>query len=204
MNIPLRPTTLRITMTHPSCGFSLLELLLVVAVMMIALGLTVPAVVGIQRSYYLTKSASQIKDHLQFARQQAMALNSPVVASFCQVKEDSGAQSNYSVLLLSRLLADGLTRVPISKPIRLSGEIIISADPAWSSIMLLPTAANSFQSESVPCKEIRFKASGSTDLASSTSWYLTLFHGQSSSAPSDNYVTLVIDPVTGRIVWNQP
>ena len=191
--------------TPPEQAFSLLELLVVVTVMVIAMSLTLPAVVGMQRSYHLSKAASQIKDNLQLARQLAMARDEPVVASFCKVPDEFG-KASYNVLMLSRELPDG-TLAPISKPIRLSGAIGISGDARWSSIMtdaLSGTYTNVFPNVNAPCQEFRFKASGATDLPSSSSWYLTLFHNPDSTALPANFVTLAIDPVTGRIVWSQP
>lgn len=184
-------------------GFSLVELLMVMAVIVVVMSLTVPAVVGLQRSYQLTKAATQVKDNLQLARQLAMTRNESIVASFSKAKDDLGNQS-YNVLTLSRMLSSG-TLSPISKPIRLAGGIGISGDVRWSSIMD-PSLSGTcvLQRTALPCQQIRFKASGATVLTSTSSWYLTLFYNPNSATPPANFVTLVIDPVTSRIVWNQP
>jgi uncharacterized protein (TIGR02596 family) len=189
--------------TPPERAFSLLELLVVVALMVIAMSLTMPPVVGVQRSYHLAKAATQIKDNLQLARQLAMARNESIVASFCKAKDEFG-KASYNVLVLSRELPDG-TLASISKPVRLTGGIGISGDIRWSSIMTDSLSGTSvFQNTKLPCQQIRFKASGATDLASTPSWYLTLFYNPDSTVLPANFVTLAIDPVTGRIVWSQP
>lgn len=183
-------------------AFSLVELLVVMAILTLLMTMVVPAISSIQQSYQLNKSSALLRDNLLLARQLAITQNTSIFASLCQVADESG-QKRFNTLLLSRLRADGSMQ-SISKPVRFPPGFSISTDSKWSSVMTLAETNVPLLASSVPCRQIRFKASGSTDLPVSSDWFLTIYHDPGSSGPSHNFVTLVLDPITGRVFSYQP
>jgi len=184
-------------------AFSLLELLTVIAIIAILATLTIPSISGLQRSFNLSKSASLLRDNLQFARQQAISRNVAVTASFCKQKDDFDGTS-FNTLLLTVLNPDN-SRTLVSKPIRLPDGFGIAEDAAWSPIMnLSQTNISAGSLTNVPCRQFRFRPNGATDLPSSTNWFWTVFNYRASASPAENFITLQIDPRTARIISYQP
>jgi prepilin-type N-terminal cleavage/methylation domain-containing protein len=64
---------------HGAAGFSLPELLIVVAIAMIITGFTVPGFVRIQKEWSLWGSARMLETSLQWGRMRAISSNSPVI-----------------------------------------------------------------------------------------------------------------------------
>lgn len=189
---------------HRPAGFSLLELLVVMAIIVIVASFSIAGLRGMQRGYQLTKAANQVKDSLQLARQLAMTRNEQIVASFCKVRDDFGSQGSLNALQLSRVDTNG-TMEPVARLVRFPYGFSISENSDWSSIVgLLPETNTVVQATSVPCRQIRFRPSGFTALPSSNACYLTIYNSLGTATPSNNFVTLSMDPVTGRVSWNQP
>src|SRR5690606_14933365 len=87
----------------------------------------------------------------------------------------------------------------IGKPIRLPTGITISTNNAWSSLDFLPEESVSLGGNRLPCRQIRFKPTGSVALDSSNSWIFTVFQHKESLEPEQNFISVIIDPVTGRV-----
>jgi len=68
--------------TFRNRGFTLVELLTVMAVMGILMVLTVPAVGPLIQSYNLNRAASLVTDEFTFARQSALTKNTDVEVRF--------------------------------------------------------------------------------------------------------------------------
>ncbi len=89
----------------------------------------------------------------------------------------------------------------------LPASVTISTEPAYSSIWQLRR-----QKETTSLGEerryvaVRFRPDGSTDLAESSAWYLTLAkHPQPNSEElPKNFFTIQIDPVTGALDYYRP
>jgi len=183
-------------------GFSLIEILMVIVVLSIVAALTLPAISGMQRSYELSKASALVRDNLQLARQLAITRNSQIVASICKVQDAQGSES-FNTILISRVNDSGGIE-DILKPVRLPEGICIVEDDEWSSLMNAPSANVVFRSGTVPARQIGFKANGSTTLAASSNWFLTLYFQRDGSVPGPNFSTLAMDPVTGRVFVYQP
>lgn len=182
-------------------GFSLMELLVVVVIVALVAALATPSLSSVLGSLNVSRAGQLIQDHLLLARQLAMTQNTSVVVSFCEMPDESG-KPGFNTLLLSQLQKDG-TLEAIGAPLKLSQGTVISPDQTWSTIMTLLGTNVSLRNQSVPCHQFRFDSDGATSLSASGTWCLTVYDGKT-SAPDRNFVTLAIDPVTGRIFSYQP
>lgn len=175
-------------------AFSLLELLVVVAVILVLAALAVPAFNSIGRASSLTAGTQAMVGALEQARQTAISRNRPVEVRFYKLPEyaqaPSAAPSVYRALQLY-LVDSGpngtLVTNPASRMVKLSSPVIISTNTKTSSLMndsALPEEDKSTKTEwrerspetSVPSSKLpefaynykyrsfRFRADGSTDL----------------------------------------
>ena len=177
-------------------------MLVVIAIVSILMVLMVPPIAGLNRSYQLSRTAALIGDNLQFARQLAGTRNLPVVASFCKTADASGVM-RFNLIQLDLLQPDG-SRTPATKPVRFPAGMSIAEDANWSSLMSLPDSTNTIQGQQVVCKQITNRPSGRTSLTASSNWFLTVYPHDVSPSPTNNFITIVLDPVTARVGIHQP
>lgn len=183
-------------------GFSLLELLTVVVIVIVLTALVTMGFSQSQRAYQLSKTASLLHENLQLARQTAIARNECITVSFCETTDSLG-NTGFHALILSSVQPDG-THVLLSKPFRFPPGFGISTDPEWSSLLTTDAKTIEVASETLACRQFRFQPSGGTDLAASGRWFLTVHHTQSEALPDANFITLILDPVTGSVFSCQP
>lgn len=184
-------------------GFSLLELLIVIGIMGLLAAVAIPAISGTQGAMQLTKAASLVQDHLQLARQLAITRNKPVLLNLCFGEDEMGS-SSLNTLVLTCYDKDGRPEI-IERPIQFPLGLSVSENPTWSSIINTPVVRVILPSgKEVNGRAIRFEPSGSTSLAASGKWHLTVYSHQKTPSPEANFVTLSIDPVTGRVFAYQP
>ena len=189
-------------------GFSLLELMTVIAIMVIIMtGLTM-SVTGFMRSHQLTKGASLVKDHLVLARQMAISGNVHVTFNLCRVP--AGPTGTYSAIFLSKVGPTG-DPIPITGLLRFPPNILVTEDESWSNLMTTPTETVTAPGVNAPieAKQIVFRPSGgmTTDYTNTTQCFFTVFYSTDAAAVPDtstNFVTMDINPITGRIISYQP
>lgn len=179
-------------------AMSLLELLVVIGIVMLLLGLIVPSVSGVQAAYRLSMTGQLMEDQMKLARKLAIARNRPVIFSLCKSEDEK-----FDLVLLHQVQPDESLEM-LTRPLRLPEGFSVAEGAPWSSLLTLPAENVSFKSKSLECRQIEFRPSGATDLAPSNSWFLTLFDSEKSATPKDNFITLVLDPLTGTTTSHQP
>jgi uncharacterized protein (TIGR02596 family) len=208
-------------------GFSLLELLAVVAVIVIVAALVMPSVQGLAGSTNLKGSANSIVAQLDLARQTASARDRAVAVRLYQdttKSPDTNGNSPYRLLaLVIPASADGSSSDEfIAIPQGLPGDVIIDSSTAFSTVLntglgaagLRPIAATESASapasvRNQPYVQFIFLANGTVNLDSSQQWCLTLINENKAlknptSGPAANYVTLTINPQTSHVSTHQP
>lgn len=192
---------------RPTGGFSLIELIVVITIIVIIAGFTVPAATSIMKGSQLTTAAQVVQDQLSVARQTAMSRNRPVEVRFYRfgdpeipgeeaAKPRSGRFRALQVFEVSE--AGGATAV--SKVYRMPGAIVmdggsssklsslLSEDGGWkerdassdAKAPELPRVKRSYQYFA-----FQFRPDGSTNLSpvkQGGGWFVTVL---SSSEPGD-------------------
>jgi uncharacterized protein (TIGR02596 family) len=198
-------------------GFSLIELLVVMAIMAILAVGSIPALSSIRTSFQLTGAANQLMGMLTYGRQQAIALNAPIEVRFYQyvspgfVDEQAGNGSFHAFQLLEDVPSTG-DIIPLTRIQFLDGRIVLASSSNLSA--LLVDGASSGAGTTPPpaglptgytYRVFHFRPDGSTDIASSGNSlnnFLTvadivaLTKAGAGAAPT-NYATLIVDPISG-------
>ncbi len=207
----------------PATAFTLVELLVVMAIMIILLALVLPATTSLMRSMNIGRAASMITDEMNFARQTALARNRDVeVRLYAFPSTVNNSQKQYRAI--RTLLADGTDAtksVPLSRIKYLPDPIIISKDTTFSTILdyanssrsgLVHTNETIPSSGSVEYVSFLFRANGGTSLKPLSpptgNWFITLYAENAALDGANglpkNYFTAQIDPVTGRVRSYRP
>lgn len=192
-------------------AFSLVEMLVVIAIMIVLMAVMIPASSSLMGGMNIGRSAGMVTDELNFARQTALARNRDVEVRFYRLgSKMDGNDKQYRAF--RSFLIDGVDPAgwkPLSRIKQLPEPIIITDNPSFTSLLNTGgghsglTASN----ETLPgvgntdYVSFLFRANGGTSLKPVTEkWFLTLY-SQKANAQGElpaNYFTAQVDPVTGR------
>ncbi len=189
-------------------GFTLLELLVVLAIIFALAALIAPSFNSIGQAGNLTRSASLVQDQLVLARQKALAQSRYVEVRLYSM------EGKYRALRLMQFNDTSLAPLPMSKVIQLPENIVILPTDTYSTLVAntnphpvgggtedLPTQS------AVPYKSFTFTPSGGTNLPIDEKWFLTLVNENApatDNGPADNFIAIQIDPTNGRVRSYQP
>jgi uncharacterized protein (TIGR02596 family) len=205
------------------CGFSLLELLMVLTVMGILLALATLALGSLIKSSNLDRAASMVSDEFIFARQVALTRNSDVEVRFYQVGSvGNGADLQFRAMgtFLSNAGAPAQA-IGLDKINYLPGQIIVSSNPAYSSLLDYTNANRSGLTSNIGTLpggksavyvSFLFRPGGGTSLSPVTPplgiWDVTLYNENASTNSATglpyDFATIQIDPVTGNNRTHRP
>jgi uncharacterized protein (TIGR02596 family) len=202
MGFPIRRRVLR----H---SFSLLEMLLVLAVTAIVVGMATAGYSQIIQSTAVTTGAATLEDALTLGRESAMAQNTTVEVRLYDIPPQPGAAPDYNAVQLHWVKADK-TSPPVAGAMLLSSWIAIDATAAYSPLIALnrqiatPDAADPRLDSDT--RVFHFLPDGSTDLNPATNWFMTV-RAASQSDPAhfpSNWACIRVDPTTGRAQIYRP
>lgn len=210
-------------------GFTLVELLIVLAIIAILAAISIPATTSMMRSSSLTSAGSTLASQLNVAQQYAMSRNCRVEVRLYQLP-DAGAPSAttptvYRALQSFAVPTNGTADVPITKVIYLPDQICIVSNVTYSSLLQTSATMSSpsyttgttagtplgpYAPSSYNYYAFCFKPDGSTDLdpSSAQAWFLSLINQrdpvQSATGLPSNFVTIQINATTGRVSNYRP
>jgi uncharacterized protein (TIGR02596 family) len=196
-------------------GFSLIELLVVMALVAILASASLPAISSLLASSNLTSATETAMGVLAYGRQEAIALDATVEVRFYQYQipgfiHDMGSGSFHAYQLVEdTTMPSGLsnsgttsTAVPLGRVQLLPQRLIFSYSPSLSPLLTAGTISPGSSPppaglpSSYSYKSFIFRPDGSTSLSTGNN-FVTLVDAASTSTPPPNYATIVIDPVSG-------
>ncbi len=192
-------------------GFTLVEMLVVVAIVSLLAAMTIPAVNTVLNGTNINRAGELVGDQIRIARQEAVTKNREVDVRFYHLV--NGSTTGWTGLQVWRVeqTATGASYVAVGKVITLPAGIIIS-DPDSTSLSPLLNADASMTGTStvtsfgnVAYRGFSFRADGSPEsVVSDSDNFLTLQGVKAAGSPPANYYTIQINSVTGKVIVYRP
>ncbi len=205
----------------PSCrraarqGFSLIEMVVVVAILAIIVMLAAPYTISAIQASSLTSAGDTVNQKLSLAQQRAATENRPVGVTF-YFYANEGITACHAIQLVAYDPATNTT-TPLEAPVfwQNGREVLLEGDlsPLFSNAFTSTDSGNAtikpFANLGATFKRVLFFPDGSTNLRVPLSRaYVTLIsirdYKQNLNTPPGNYYTVQIDPVTGRTRTYRP
>lgn len=192
-------------------GFSLIEILVVISIVVILMALSGFAVQGLLRGQEVTQAAEVIESQLRLARQTAAARNTSVWVTFYAFEDaTTPGVTGIRALQLEEGPSNGQT-IPVGKLVTLPDGIIVlppEITPSANAPTVFPPLNNAASTPpGVPATHqwtnFAFHPDGSTTLGSGP-WHLTLQKATDPGTPAANFATLAIEPATGKLTVYRP
>ncbi len=205
-----------------AAGFTLIELLSVIAIVSILAVTTMPAIRGTLDGVTISGAAGVVESELSFARQVAMSRNLPVEVRFYRYDDGNGIGWRAMASVIPASVSGAKADEWLSRAKVLPGNVVADDAQEYSTLISRAVASSSTNegpwtaTESAGAPGIlrgksyvgfQFRPDGSINLPNGQPWCLTLrsfTSRQSGSAPADNYVSIVLDSLTGRTMSYQP
>lgn len=206
-------------------AFTLVEMLVVMAVIAVLIALVAPVTVGLLRGHLVTQSGEMVTDQLILARQAALTNSRVVEMRFYQLpKPGAAAGSPTTYCGVQAVLHEESGRLrPLGKVELLRTGIVFAADGTHSTLLTPPSPATATVSgtDYVPGFGVNqkfayvgfsFLPNGSTDLdptaaSGSGGWFATLVDSNkplpTGGVPADFY-TLRVEPLDGHVQTFRP
>jgi len=189
----------------PRNGFTLVELLAVLAIVLVLLGLTLPALQNVNRSFGLTDAGNRLAALIERARSHSTTTQEVVAIRFFEANSD-GEYDKVALIAMNATEADPLahTSESLTPLLRLPEPLIISkplssamdSDAMRTGTGTLPGGA------SAPYREFLIFPNGTTSLPSTAvnpCLCIATRRDAADGSEVKNPCVLSIDPVTSRI-----
>lgn len=207
-----------------SRGFTLTELLVVLAIIAIISAFAVPAIMGAMRSYQLDAASQIVVSQLNFARQTALSQGRHVQVRLYQLADyNAPAASSPTIYrgIQSFLENDpvqgsiSVSATPLVKPVFFQAPVIISSATSPSTVSTLlpstpsaadPAVALPLYQSNYKYASFHFNPDGSTDLAANSNSLTLVLETDKATGTGlpANFQTITIDPINGTVRTYRP
>ena len=204
----------------PRKGFSLIELLAVMAIIVILLAFVAPAALSIVKGNKMTQASEVVGGQLTLARQTALTRNKPVEVRFYQYADSEvpgesitdPSTWHFRAIQAFEVVKTGIV-TPLHEVRQLPSGIILDSGSNLSSLLHSPSPAKG--RDPIPrvgldyrYSTIRFRPDGSVAKSTtSEGWFMTLHSlvdGDQLTSPPANLVTFEIDVFNGALKTFRP
>ncbi len=203
-------------------AFTLVEMLVVAAIIGLIMAIAVPAIEPMMRGSKLTTAADDVRYRLAEARQTAIAESKPVEVRFLKYIDPTlpvGSPAYFRAFQIGRFELNqqqsAFEFTPLNKRETLPSGVVFSDNLDFSSLLRKdevgggswrPPGADSQEMEYV---SFTFRPDGSTNLPkrSGDIWFITVLtqrDAEGQNTAPNNFITLMLDPFTGGIRTFQP
>jgi uncharacterized protein (TIGR02596 family) len=189
-------------------GFSLIELLVVVAIIGILAVAAISAFGSIQRASSVNRAGQLLSDTLISARQEASSRNRDVQLRIIEVDRKNGDPPAYAAFQTWMADETGVMK-PLGKVVSLPESVLIASDDKLSPLLGANPALSgttTFGSlGSCNFEALRIRAGGLPDPGiTKANNFLTVRGVTDTASPPQNYYTVRVDPATGHVNIYRP
>jgi len=191
-------------------GFSLLELLVVIALMALLMTLTMPAITSVLRTGEMNRAGQILSDEIALARQEASSKNRAVELRIVDMDLPLSNETGWKGIQL--WISNEIGEMePLGRLRELPGSVVIASDDSLSPLLEADQGRSGtafFGSHGDrDWRGFRMRPGGGMDQGVITpdNNFLTLVSIPiPEQLPPDNYFAIRINPVTGRVSTHRP
>lgn len=190
-------------------GFSLVELLVVMAVLGVLVVIATPALHSISQGNSVTRAGQDLADSLILSHDEAITRNRKVTIRFIKKTDSNGGGLRYRAIQAWVIKDDAGNLAPLTRVISFPAAVVVAESPTLSPLIQAPPAqAGTMTISGVPCDYVAFTilANGSLDSTiSNQSSFLTLVQERDVSTTSPvNFFSIFLSPITGEVSTFRP